>query len=499
VAWPRQHHSRYCRGNAHNGLPSPLPQIATASLKSPIIKLGVSEAVALKSKCTTDAVKAPRKSPLANSEESYAVILPPLPSAAIIKELTPPPSVASVSAQRQCLLGQPAAQLQALKVRPVVKLSPPQPTASGIHYRTVDFHLTSQGSPSTPTRGPSPNLRDQKQDVGPPALHSYPLAPQSQTRASYQAQDTKPQSALIKGFTPPAQDLQEKTAPVSVLTALSEARKNKPMLPDGVLVIQNEEVTICSNSYMVAQMLQYLHAENAASTSSINNGLACYIRFKRNWNGDLLLWVEPFAPGDTTAFSRGHCFLKGWVQRNLCFGVVQPSFYWKEIQNHPGFRQAAATPSAMPASESPVKYESRNSALSTAAPEGAGGSSDQKADAVLIIRGVEQRLRCQFSLNETKRSNQTGGSELELVVKRHLGTDNEGFEKATLFLRAWALHAMQSVPCKASSFLVSLEGVHILGKSLPATMTIAVSGKRGSLYSASDLDLLLSEEKAKVC
>jgi hypothetical protein len=164
---------------------------------------------------------------------------------------------------------------------------------------------------------------------------------------------------------------------------------------------------------------------------------------------------------------------------------------------------------------------------------GATDNTDQKFDAVLVIRGkftenvpcsraalknlafsfvidsfkekVEQRLGCTFFLQEPKGSNKIGGRELDLLVKPQLATENEGAEMATRFLRAWALLAMQSTPCKASTFLVSPEALYILGKSssMPANGVLGRhSGnpeKALSPYSTSDLDLMLSEETAKVC
>jgi hypothetical protein len=127
------------------------------------------------------------------------------------------------------------------------------------------------------------------------------------------------------------QEPQQVPAPVSVLTALAEARKNNPLLPNGVLVMQNMDLAICNNSDTVAQMHRCLLAENAASIISISDGLKCHFRYKRHWNGDLVLWIEPYTLGDTAAFSGGHFFLNGWVQRNLSFGVVQPSFYVSRV------------------------------------------------------------------------------------------------------------------------------------------------------------------------
>jgi hypothetical protein len=327
--------------------------------------------------------------------------------------------------------------------------------------------------------------------------------------------------------------------PASILTALMETRKNNPMLPNGVLVMQNMDVAICYNSDTVAQMYSCVQAENAASITSINDSLKCHFRCRRLWNGDLLLWVEPYTLGDTTAFSGGHLFLKGWVQRNLGFGVVQPSFYWNEIQNTASFKQAATTPIQAHDGGSPTKSDHKNGALSInniLGAHGATGSTDQNYDAVLLIQGkytenvrcsraalknlafsfvvdsskekVEQKLGCTFTLQEPKGNSKSCGHELDLVVKRLPGTTNEQIQTATRFLRAWSLRAMQFTPCKASTFLICPEGSHILA-TLPSASTMPanevlekpsdVPENTHSIYKATDLDLLLSEETAKVC
>jgi hypothetical protein len=183
---------------------------------------------------------------------------------------------------------------------------------------------------------------------------------------------------------------------------------------------------------------------------------------------------------------------------------------------------------------SPSKSDHRNGTLSIKNTPGATESTDQKVDALLVIRGkytenmpcsraalknlafsfiidnsfkekVEERLGCTFSLHESKGS-KTGGSELDLLVKRLSGTENEEADKATRFLRAWAFRAMESTPCKVSTFLDSPEGLHIIGKTSTVMPKNGISGKRSGgpeitqpSFNASDLDLLLNEEAAKVC
>jgi hypothetical protein len=323
---------------------------------------------------------------------------------------------------------------------------------------------------------------------------------------------------------------------MSVLTALARAR-NSTQIPDGAVVMQNMDVTIC-NSESVAQMFRCLQAENAASISSISDGLKCHFRYRRQWNGDLMLWIEPYILGDTAAFSGGHFFLKGWVQRNLGFGVVQPSFYRNEIYSHHNFKQAAmATATASTRVHdgmSPTNPDTRSGVSSARNVDGATDNTEQNVNGVLIVRGafleivpcsraalknlaysfvidsskekVEQRLRCSFSLSESQGPNKTGETELDLAVRRPVSTEDKEFEKATRFLRAWALRAMQNTPCKPSTFLVCPEGLFIIGKSPPGIPANGVSEKRSgdrentrSSFNASDLDLLLSEETAKVC
>ena len=164
--------------------------------------------------------------------------------------------------------------------------------------------------------------------------------------------------------------------------------------------------------------------------------------------------------------------------------------------------------------------------------EDAADNTEKKNDATLIVQGsylknipcsntalknlvysffidtskekLEQRLRCAVSLKEPLKKN--CGWELQLEVKPAVATDGNVLNKATRFLHAWALRAMKSVPCKPSTFLISAEGLQILGKSEPAVLASddsgqhsCGSGKTGSNHNVSDLGLLLSEETAKVC
>lgn len=506
----------------------------TAPLKSPVIKSEECGAIGQGTQRSTAAVKAPPKSPVVKTEASETAVLPPNPSEAAV---APRASVASVSTQTQLLLGRPAVQHEPPNLRPVTMAPPPQLLASNVHSHTAQPRLSPRSFGSSSTQNPASfsSFQGQENNIKSSYGQSDPQPRHSQglTLASYQAQETKAQSAARELSASPTQESAEISAPLSIMTALAEARKNKPMLPDGVLVTQNMDVTVC-NSETVVQMFRCLRAEDAAFITSISNGLKCHFRYKRNWNADLLLWVEPFTLGDTAAFSGGHLFLRGWVQRNLGFGVVQPSFYWHEIQSTASFKYVATAPAPISETVSPTKSKSGNITSSTENLDSSTNISDPKADAVLVIRGdyienvpcsraalknlafsfvvdsskekVEQRLRCTFSLVEAKGPEKTGERELDLVVKRLLGTEKGEFEKATRFLRAWALRAIQSMPYKASVFLVSPEGLHILGQSPPPVMPAnGAPGKRlddpentRSPYSALDLDLMLSEETAKV-
>jgi len=325
-----------------------------------------------------------------------------------------------------------------------------------------------------------------------------------------------------------------------MLVALGEMRMTK-QIPEGAVVMQNMDATIC-NRESVAQMFQCMRSEDPASIDSISNGLKCYFRYRRPPNGDLLLWVEPFTPEDSSAFAGGHLFLRGWVQRNLGFGIVPPSHYFDEIRNTTSFKQVALT--TMPKFDAvpPTKSDKESERLSAMKLDNAKDTWGQKAeasvrDAVLVIRGdcvakmfcsraalknlafsfvidscrdnVEQRLRCTFSLTEPKEGNKHDHIGLELVVKPLWDNDKEHLGMATRFARAWVFHAIQQTPCKASAFLASAEGVHTVSKSFSATPASNKSGKplgepeklqeRKSLFNASDLDRMLVEETAKVC
>jgi hypothetical protein len=124
---------------------------------------------------------------------------------------------------------------------------------------------------------------------------------------------------------PSAPGAVEESPPASILVALEEMRTSR-QISEGAIVMQNMDATIC-NSDLVAQMLRCLQSEDATSINSISNGLKCHFRYRGRLNGDLLLWIEPFTPGDTSAFTGGHLFIRGYVQRNLGFGTVKPSFY----------------------------------------------------------------------------------------------------------------------------------------------------------------------------
>jgi hypothetical protein len=305
--------------------------------------------------------------------------------------------------------------------------------------------------------------------------------------------------------------------------------------------MQNMDATIC-NSDFVAQMLQCLQSEDPASIDSISNGLKCHFRYRGRLNGDLLLWIEPFTAGDTSAFTGGHLFIRGWVQRNLGFGIVALSFYWNEIRNTASFKQTSTTPTSLSEALSPMKSDGENGSLPSMTLDSVKEASGEKIetsiiDAVLIIRGVnvekipcsraalknltfsfvidscknkvEEGLQCNFSLTEPEGGNKHDGRGLALIVEPFWGKGREELKKATHFVRAWALHAMKPTPCKASAFLVAPEGLHILGKSSATPAEIEAGHHLGgcrkheeqpkSPFSASDLDHMLAEETAKVC
>jgi hypothetical protein len=431
-------------------------------------------------------IELPPKSTIVESQEPVAVVLPTQSSTAIVK----------ASAESQCASYSP-------------------------------------GFASTQAPAPTSNPQGQRINITvPPGKPSQPLQGKSSTLAGVRVGESQAESAPREVAASPAREFREIPPPMSVLTALAQARNNT-QIPDGALVMQDMDVTIC-NSESVAEMFRCLQAENAASILSISDGLKCHFRYRRQWNGDLILWIEPYMLGDTAAFSGGHFFLKGWVQRNLGFGVVQPSFYRNEIYSHLNFTQAATAPTRVHDGMSPINSDTGNGISSARNIDGATDNTEQNVNGVLIVRGafleivpcsraalknlaysfvidsskekVEQGLRCSFSLNESKGSNKTGGTELDLAVRRPVSTEDKDFEKATRFLRAWALRAMQNTPCKPSTFLVCPEGLFILGKSPPVIPANDVSEKRSgdrentrSSFNASDLDLLLSEETAKVC
>jgi hypothetical protein len=317
--------------------------------------------------------------------------------------------------------------------------------------------------------------------------------------------------------------------PLGILVALGEMR-NTNQISEGAIVMQNMDATIC-NREVVAQMLQCLHSESPTSIDSISKGLKCHFRYRGRLNGDLLLWIVPFTPDDSSAFAGGQLFIQGWVQRNLGFGIVSPSFYFNEIQNTTCFKQVAMAP---------TKSDKENGMLSALKPDSAkeilGQKADESArDAIFVIRGdcveilscsyaalknlgfsfiidgckdkLEQRLRCTFSLTESEEGNKFDGRGLELLVKPLWSNDKESLGKATRFARAWALHAIQPRPCKASTFLETAESSRILDKLCSATVASSESGKRlgdpnkpreQKSPFISDLDGMLIEETAKV-
>jgi hypothetical protein len=362
---------------------------------------------------------------------------------------------------------------------------------------------------------------------------SQPLQNERSALAGVGVQESKTELAPREVFVSPARDSRDIPPPMSILTALAQARSNT-QFPDGALVMQNMDVTIC-DSGSVAQMARCLQAENAASILSISDGLKCHFRYRRQWNGDLVLWIEPYMLGDTAAFSGGHLFLKGWVQRNLRFGVVQPSFYCNEIYSHPSFKEVTRAKASTQVHDglSLIRSDIGNGMASVKVIDVDTENTKQSVNGALTVRGycletvpcsraalknlaysfvidsskerVEQRLQCTFSLKESKESSNAEGVELDLAVVRPASTEDKQFERATRFLRAWALHAMRPTPCKPSEFLVCPEGLYILGKSPSVMPANNIPGKRSGDqenirlgFNAADLDFMLSEETAKV-
>lgn len=472
-------------------------------------------------------LKAPPKSPIVKSEKPKAVASPNPGSTGAAKAPASHRSAASVSMQPQPLSGRPDVVQQSPNQHPVRRSPPTQLPTEDAHSQTAESRSASFSQNFASTRVPAPSSNPQCQKI------NTKLLPGDSYSQPLHGHESKGQTGSKEVSASPGPEFQEVAAPVSIMTALTQVRKNQPVIPDGAVVMQNMDSTIC-NRETVAHMFRCLQAEDAASITFISNSLKCHIRYQRSWNRDLLLWIETFTHGDTAAFSAGHLFLKGWVQRNLGFGVVQPYFYWTEIQNTASFKHAAPAPFRTSNAMSPMKANAEKTSLSAENLDTSPDYLDQAGDAMLVIRGdyvqnvpcsraalknlafsfvidsskekVEQRLRCTFFLNESKGPNKIDGQELDLVVKPLWATEKEEFEKATQFLRAWALRAFQSTPCKASTFLLCPEGLHILSKSLSALLANSVPGKPSgdpgkspSPFNVSDLDLMLSEETAKVC
>lgn len=110
---------------------------------------------------------------------------------------------------------------------------------------------------------------------------------------------------------------------------------------------------------------------------------------------------------------------------------------------------------------------------------------------------VEQRLRCSFSV-VLPEAEKLESQRLDLVVERNVGTEKSEFEKATKFVRAWALQAIQPTPCKLSSFLSSPKGISILGRLSPVLPEKGIQVRRSGDPERNSLDQMINEEKARV-
>ena len=234
----------------------------------------------------------------------------------------PPPST----------LGRSVVMKPAPSQHPVMKATPSQlPARNDQPHTTKVQHSSCSDFASTRASAPVQSPPSQGINIRLPAEPSFsqPLSTQRLHTELVRAQDTEVGSTSKVVSVSAAQSPQELPVPVDIMTALTDVRKENVMkgnvIPDGAVVMQNMDSTICKIE-TVALMFRCLLAEDAASMTSFSNGLKCHFRYKQIWNGDLLLWVESFSLRDTAAFSGGHLFLTGWVQRNLKFGVVQPSF-----------------------------------------------------------------------------------------------------------------------------------------------------------------------------
>ena len=295
ISWPVHEHRSSC--NAH--VPAN-PISAQSSIVAPV-KLSMAKAEERENTTWSPGIKTSwAKQPGVKSEESKAVNLPPgRPTA--VSRLTPTgANIAPVSGRSKAGSGAQVFEPQSTPYSSSSASARPPMPPPGPKNQGSDIYFTSGQVSLQPPQGK--NI----------TLSGTPL------------QDVNAENTTKELFAPTAKVAYEISVPVSIMNALAAARTGN-LIPDGAVVMQNMDSTICQTEN-VALMTGYLLAESADSISSIGNGLKCHFRYKQNWNRDLILWVEPFSLGDAVAFSGGHLFLKGWVQRNLSFGVVKPSF-----------------------------------------------------------------------------------------------------------------------------------------------------------------------------
>jgi len=326
IPWPSEDHKKSCSAYVPTNSRS-VQSPAVISSKSPTSKVEGREYRG--SQPPTGLEKPRQHTPKIKSEEHETMAVPPRQVAAVDKALSTGANIGSKS--RRSEAGWGAATVVSLQPPPSSSSTSQKPghvTAGNVRSQKLEPRNASHSSESASTRRLMQSLGPNEQGTN---IHftSAQISlqpPQSKTSTAIGArlQSANTENASKELLEPTVKVSHEIVAPVSIMTALMDLRRGNS-IPDGAVVMQNMDSTICKTEN-VTQMARYLLAESAASITSISNGLKCHFRYKQIWNGDLILWVEPYSLGDTVAFSGGHLFLKGWVQRNWSFGVVKPSF-----------------------------------------------------------------------------------------------------------------------------------------------------------------------------
>jgi len=119
--------------------------------------------------------------------------------------------------------------------------------------------------------------------------------------------------------------------PGDILAKLALIRNVNPQIPVGAIVMQNLEWTVCG-SPTVKLLFDCSQSETIENVVKLGDDLKAELHFELS-KGDLIMWSEPLLPGDVKSKSSADLFLKSWLERVLEFGIVQPSFYWKEMRN----------------------------------------------------------------------------------------------------------------------------------------------------------------------